>query len=757
MGEAGQRPAGRQIGAYQLVALLGKGGMGEVYRAVDRTLGREVAIKILPEAFMSDPARLARLHREARLLASLNHPNIATVHSLEEADRSCGLVMELVAGQTLAERVAAGALPIDEVLRVCHQIAEALDAAHQKGITHRDIKPANIKVTPHGIVKVLDFGLAKIAAHDEASAALVATETGTAAGVVLGTAPYMSPEQARGRAVDKQTDIWAFGCVLYELLTGRPAFCGETAPDTIAAILGREPNWGALPEATPASVRRLLRRCLEKDTQRRLRDIGDARIELHDALQSAGIGPSASVGGFQSLAVLPFANASSDPEMEYLSDGLTESIILALSSLPQLRVMSRSAVFPYKRRSHEALAVGQALAVDTVLTGKVLQRGETLSISAELVDVEHGWQLWGGQYRRKSADLLAVEEEIANEISEKLRSKLTPEKPELRVRHYTENAAAYHLYLKGRFYAGKRTEEGLQKALHHFRQAIDLDPTYALAYVGLTQAYAPLVVYCHVAPRDAVPKIRAAAQYALDIDPGLTEARTACGGTKAFHEWDVQGGEQEVRAAIALNPTSRWSWQLLAEILTIQCRFAEAADAATRAFDIDPLALNINAFMSMTHYFGRQYDMAIEHGRKTIEMDPSFFPGHFWLGMAHHLNGEFAAAAAALQRAAALSSESSLMVACLGGVFAGWGKKQEAHEILRQLSEVRRRRYVSQVAVAAIWAALGETDRALSCLEDACSDRCYWLLYGLMADARFDPLREEPRFTDLVRRVHASR
>jgi len=747
---------GTRIGAYEILGPLGAGGMGEVYRATDRTLGRDVAIKLLPEPFMADPERRSRLHREARLLASLNHPNIATVHSLEASGGSYALVMELVPGQTLSERVADGALPVDEAVSVCRQIAEALDAAHQQGITHRDIKPANIKVTPRGIVKVLDFGLAKSDAPDQ-NAGFVATETGTREGVVMGTTPYMSPEQARGRAVDKQTDIWAFGCVLYELLAGRRAFAADTVSDTIAAILGSEPDWQALPDRIPASVRRLLRRCLEKDVERRLRDIGDARIELQDALPSAVAGSvAAPIGRVQSLAVLPFVNASGDADMEYLSDGLTESVILVLSTLPQLRVMSRSAVFRYKGYTQGPLAAGLALRVETVLTGKVLLRSETLSISAELVDVEHGWQLWGGQYRRTGADLLAIEEEIANEISAKLRSKLTPEPPKPLVRHYTENIAAYHLYLKGRFYAGKRTEEGLQKALHHFRQAIDLDPTYALAYVGLAQSYAPLVVYCHVGPRDAVPKIRAAARHALDIDPGLTEVGIALAGCRFFHDWNLAGAEAEVRAVIARNPISQWSRQVLAEILTVQCRFAEAADVAAQALELDPLALNVNAFMAMTHYFGRQYDVAVEHGRKTIEMDPSFFPGHFWLGMAHQLKGEWAEAAAALQKATALSSDSTLMLASLGHVWAASGQEREARDILRQLDELRRRRYVSQVAVAAIWVGLDENDRALGCLEEALTDRCYWLLYALLADPRFDRLRHEARFTDLVRRVRVS-
>ena len=310
--------------------------------------------------------------------------------------------------------------------------------------------------------------------------------------------------------------------------------------------------------------------------------------------------------------------------------------------------------------------------------------------------------------------------------------------------------------MKGRYYAGKRTEEGLRKALQLFRQAIELDPTYALAYVGLAQSYSPLVVYGHVTPRDAIPKIRAAAQHALEIDPGLTEVRTALAGARFFHDWELERTEQEVRAVIALNPASRWSLQVLSEMLTVQGRFAEAAEAATHALTADPLALSVNAFMAMTHYFARQYGDAIDHARKTIEMDASFYPGHFWLGMAQQLDGQAEAATAALQTAVALSSGSTLMLACLGGALAAWGKEQQAREILGQLEGMRRRGYVSQVAVAAVWAALAETDRALSALEQAYTDRCYWLLYGLMVDPRFDALRPLPQFADLVRRVRAS-
>jgi eukaryotic-like serine/threonine-protein kinase len=730
--------------------------MGEVYRARDSKLNREVAIKILPAAFASDPERMARFSREAQVLAALNHPNIAAIYSLENR----ALVMELAPGQTLAQRLEGGALPVEEALRICRQIAEALGAAHQKGIIHRDIKPSNIKVTPDGRVKVLDFGLAKIACESQTEDSTTEGTTLTAitqAGVILGTPAYMSPEQVRSEPVDQRTDIWAFGCVLYELLQGRAPFRGASVAEMIASVLKTEPDWRGLPARTPVNVRDLLRRCLQKDTRRRLQDIEEARTQIEGALRAPVVAalpkPDRAVN---SLAVLPFANTSGDPQMEYLSDGLTESIIFSLSQLPQLHVMSRSTVFRFKGRSQEAQEIGQTLGVGVVLTGKVLQRGETLLVSAELVDVENGWQRWGAQYRRKVQDIFAMEEEIAKEISENLRLKLTPEKENLLARRYTDNVEAYHLYLKGRFYWAKRTEEGLLKSIQYFRQAIELDPTYALAYAGVAEGYVPMAVYCHLAPKDACPKATAAANAALEIDPQLSEARTVLGAMMSYYDWDPENAEKELRRAAALDPKYARARQALAENLIISGRFGEAVIEAKRALELDPLALSLNAHMSMTYYFAREYDNAIEHGLRTVDMDPNFFPGYFYMGMAYQMNGHFAEGAAALQQARLLSNNSTLMVASLGGVFAAWGKQEEARNILQELEQLGRRKYVSQVFVAAILACLGEIDPALTCLETAYEDHCTWLPRCLAADGRLDKLRTESRLQRLIHRVSIS-
>ena len=667
--------------------------------------------------------------------------------------------MELVPGQTLAERLVTGALPVEEVLRICGQIAEALGAAHQKGITHRDVKPANIKVTPEGRVKVLDFGLAQVApeAQAETRAEAPTLTAITQAEVILGTPAYMSPEQVRGELVDQRADIWAFGCVLYELLVGQKAFRGASFAEIIACVLKTEPGWQSLPAKTPGKARDLLRHCLQKDLHRRLSDIAEARKDIEEALLvPATARPAEPDRVIDSMAVLPFANVSGDSQMEYLSDGLTESIIFSLSQLPQLRVMSRSAVFRYKGRTEEAQVAGQALGVATVLTGKVLQRGETLLVSAELVDVENGWQLWGAQYRRKVEDIFAMQEDIAREISEKLRLKLAPEKRDLLTRRYTDNVEAYHLYLKGRFYWAKRTEEGLYKGIQYFRQAIELDPTYALAYAGVAEGYVPLAVYCHLAPKDACPKARAAAHAALEIDPTLAEGRTVLGGIISYYDWDLENGEKELRQAVALDPKYPRARQALAENLTIGGRFEEALIEAKRALELDPLALSLNAFMAMTYYFGHEYDKAIEHGLRTVDMDPNFFPGYFYLGMAYQIDGQFPESVAALQQARALSNNSTLIVASLGGALAAWKKQEEARNILQELEQLGRRKYVSQVFVAAILTGLGEIDQALTCLETAYEDRCTWLPRCLTADARLDKLRSESRLKRLIHRVGIS-
>jgi serine/threonine protein kinase/tetratricopeptide (TPR) repeat protein len=745
---------GTTIGAYRILSLLGAGGMGEVYTARDQHLERDVAIKVLPPAFTHDHDRIDRFRREAQLLAALNHPNIATIHGLEEADGVLYLVMELVPGQTLAERLHSGRMPLDETLRVCSQLAEALGAAHQRGIAHRDIKPANIKLTPDGRVKILDFGLAKSA--DEAKTLDAIDEAPTIAvtspGMVLGTPAYMSPEQVRGDAGGTRSDLWAFGCVLYELLAARRAFAAPTTAETVAAVLMTEPDWSALPHETPIAVRDLLRRCLDKNAQSRMQDVKELRSAL-DAASQGGPAAQRTSGpkrAIRSLAVLPFANVSGDPQMDYLGDGLTESLILSLSRLPQLKVTAQSSVFRYRGQSDRAIEIGRTLGVEAVLTGRVMQRGNALRISVELADVE-GWRIWGTQYRRNADDIFAAEEEITREISENLRLTLSREDTQILARRYTENVEAYHLYLKGQFYWGKRTLEGLTKALQYFRQAIECDPTYALAHAGLAEGYIPQGFYCYLPPTEAFPRARAAAEQALAIDPTLSEARSVMASVKADYEWDLDAAERESRAAIERSPNYPRAHQTLAETLSTRGRFSEAIDAIKRGLDLDPLALYMNAAVVMTYYFSRQFEAAIAHGQKALDLDTGFYPAHLFLGLAYQQTGRLPEAVASLERASDLSQRSTMTVAALGAALAESGRSSDASEILRELDAAAGRgRYVSGVWVAAIHAALGDSEQALSSLERARQDRCCWLLRCVRRDARFDTLRNFPRFNALL-------
>jgi serine/threonine protein kinase/tetratricopeptide (TPR) repeat protein len=748
---------GTRLGAYDILAQIGAGGIGEVYQARDRKLERDVAIKVLSRGVAADRVHAARFRREAQMLAAVNHPNIATVFGFEELDDLQCLVMELVPGETLAERLKHGRMPAPEAIRIGAAVAEALESAHRQGITHRDIKAANVKVTPDGRVKVLDFGLAKLATNSEpagdASEAVTLTAM-TRVGDLAGTPAYMSPEQLRGEAVDQRADVWAFGCLMFELVAGRRPFGGASVAEVIASILTVEPAWTHLPVDTPVALRDLLRRCLQKDRSARLADIAQARAELASGTRPAEPRTAEqTAASVRSLAVLPFVNMSGDGQMDYLSDGLTQNITFSLSQLPQLRVMSQSAVARHKGGSDDAVEIGRTLGVPAVVAGRVRQRGGALLISAELMDVATGWQIWGAQYRKPADDIFAIEEDIAREICDALRLKFSPDTQELIARRRAENVEAYHLYLKGRFHWGKRTGDGLAKGLEYFRQAIEVDPTYALAHAGIAEIYVVLTHYCYLDPRQAMPKARAAANRALEIEPEMCEALTVLGAVKANYEWDLAGCERVLRQAIAHDPKYARARQTLAECLITTGRFDEGLAEVERALHIDPLSLHMNAAVVMDCFFTRQYDAGIDHGRRAVDLDVNFFPSHYYLGLICQQAGRLDDAVAHLERARTLSNGCPLVVASLGAALAAAGRADTARGMLRDLDAAARTGYVSPTTIAAVHVALGETVPALDQLDRAFDQRCAWLLRALMGDPRFDPLRGERRFQDLVARV----
>jgi eukaryotic-like serine/threonine-protein kinase len=643
---------GERLGPYEICGPLGAGGMGEVYRAHDAKLDRDVAIKILPEATSSDPERRARFEREARILAALNHPLVAAIYGVEQHGERAALVLELVDGPTLAERLVQGPLPVPEALSVAQQVAEAIGAAHERGIIHRDLKPANIKITPDGRVKVLDFGLAKeIDRRDQdASDRPTRTTMPTRAGTVLGTTAYMSPEQTRGGPMDKRTDIWSFGCVLFEMLTGHAAFGRGTLSDTIAAIIDRAPDWSQLPAGTPERTRRLLARCLEKDPTRRLRDIGEARVDIDETLRPSGGTegrPAARIGGrwrwavgvafaagviglalvnadrlravltgspgsgrITSLAVLPFTNVSGGADLDYESDGITDRIIDQLSQLPDLKVMSHRSAFLFKGKDVDAKEVGRQLGVAAVLTGRVKTRNDIVTIDLELVDARDDSHLWGEEYVRHASELITLHSEIPVAIAERLGGRLPGALKARLTRQQTENVDAYRLYLQGRQAEERWTGEGSKAALAYFQQAIAIDPRYALAYSGMADVYL-IGTDVGVSAAEAVRVAREAVTKALALDPMLGEAHASRAQLLFNADWNFPEADREFRRAIELSPSHIEGHHMYSHFLLAVGRIDESLVESRKLLELDPVSPWSLGHLGFHQLVAHQYDDAI--------------------------------------------------------------------------------------------------------------------------------------------------
>jgi serine/threonine-protein kinase len=820
------------ISHYRILSKLGAGGMGEVYLAEDLSLGRRVALKLLPAKFTQDPERVRRFEQEARAASATSHPNILTIYEIGQVETETGVLhfmaMEYVEGQTLRQRLKQG-LKLDETIEIAIQIASALAAAHSVGITHRDIKPENIMLRRDGYVKILDFGLAKLTetaflrgsdpsvtyaeSIDDAKdryATLMQESTleapkETSPGVILGTVSYMSPEQARGLKVDTRTDIFSFGITLYEMIAGRSPFEGKTTADMMVSILDRHPiPISRYVRNLPAELERIIFKSLVKDRDRRYqlaeamltdirrlqrqmmldaawdqttelspdelaasrrqssrdsgRDSGSKdseRTSSGSARTSSGRSTSGSQRApLDSLAVLPFFTTSGDPNAAYLAEGIPESLIINLSRLSELRVMAWSTVVRFRGREVDALEIGRDLGVRAIFAGRMYQFGEDLVIKTELVDVNDGSQLWGAQYRRKLDDLGAIEQELSLEICERLRLRLNEEERRRLAKRYTENAAAYQAYLKGRYYWNQRTAKALRKAIENFEEAIKLDDCYALAYAGLADCYCLVSIYGGAPPKAVMPRAKTAAIKALEIDDGLAETHTSLAVALVWFDWDWEASEREFKRAIELNPhyavAHHWYGSVL---LSAQGRFDEALASERRALELEPLSLVINSNLGFICYQASRFDEAIEHLQRTLDMDDGFVYARFHLGLCHAHRGEYDMAIAELRLAIEQAGgRGALIQAALGYAYAVAGMRDEALGILAQLQTIPMNRDVSPFYLAMIHAGLDEKEQALKWLESACEERYNWMVW-LGVEPMFANLRGAPQFEAMLRKI----
>ena len=830
-------PTGTQLGRYEIRAKIGEGGMGEVYLAQDKKLGRKVALKILPAEVASNQERMGRFVQEAKAAAQLNHPNIAHVYEIDEADGRHFIAMEFIDGETMRECILGKQTDLRKLLRYLQHVAEGLAKSHAAGIVHRDLKPDNIMITRDGHAKILDFGLAKLiepqgqkSEGEGELASEVDTVLQSTPGVIRGTAGYMSPEQARGktREIDHRSDIFSFGCILYEATTGRRAFEGKDALDSQHKIVyAPTPLIKEANPTAPDELQRIVRRCLAKDPEERYQTIKEVVIELKDVrreLEGAGFDTTvppfsgtmttsaldtatdarqsfsatgstpptslstrassaeyivtgikqhklasivavvalvvAIVGiaaylrarssevAIESIAVLPFVNESGDANTDYLSDGITESLINSFSQIAGLRIVPRSTVFRYKGQQLDPQEIGRKLGVRAVLMGRIVQHGDTVNIQTELIDVEKNSQLWGEQYNRKLADIQAVQGEISAQILERLRLKLSNEEQQ-HPKKYSPPPEAYQAYLKGRYYFFQHQEESYKKAIDSFNQAISLAPTYAQAYAGLASVYAE-ISSSYVPPTEAMPKAKEAVKSALALDSSLAEAHVALAEVYWWGDWNFSAAEQELKQAIQLSPNDPMIHIEYGNFLARLGRSDEAMALSNKALQLDSISPFVNGNLASILYFTRQSDRLIEQANKMLEMDRSSNVAHTWLGRAYMQKKLYDQAIPELQKS--VDPQSGDGLAQLGFSYAMAGRKAEALKTLADLEALANRRYSSPVRIACIYIGLGDKERAFEWLEKGYAGRSDHLTQ-LKTDPMFDSLRTDLRFADLLRRI----
>ena len=793
---------GTTISHYEVLALLGEGGMGAVYRARDLQLGRQVAITRLLPSERGSAERKGRFLQEARATSALNHPNIVTIHDVLEDPAGDCIVMEFVRGQTVASLIAGGRIPVVDTLRIGVQIADALAAAHGIGIVHRDLKPANVMITPEGLAKVLDFGLAKV--DGQGALALGDADTTmsiqfegprTTEGSIVGTIAYMSPEQAQGRSVDARSDIFSFGCVLYEMLTGDHPFRGSSGLEILAAVLRDTPrDLSSCGVFVPVEVQEILTRAMRKDAAERFQSMSEVKNALEDiyiAMRAAGLGPASIMArqafqqsvvhsvsapdatpvhlrsavhlptGKPSIAVLPFLNLSSDKENEYFSDGLAEEVINALTHVEGLRVTARTSAFAFRDARQDIRQIGETLKVSSVLEGSVRKSGNRVRISVQLISALDGANLWSERYDREMTDVFEIQDEISQAIVAKLRVKLSESSADLErstvrvppVKRYTENLAAYDAYLKGRFELYKMTREGLDAGKQLFEEAIRLDSRYALPWEGLAHCLYSEGFLGFAAPADTMPRAKAAILRAIELDDAIAESHATLAVILAIYDWDWAASEQEFLRSIQLNGSSPVSRDCYAfYYLRPTGRLDEAVAELKHALSLDPLSILYRVHLGFLYYLKREFDLSIAQFGKVVEMNPGYYLAHAMMGTSNAVLGNFDESFACYARARQADADSKFLDSLEAMTLAKAGRRAEAVALLRKIDRKAASDYVSPVSISYGHAALGDKTAAFEDLEHAVTARDPNIL-GLKCNPLFDSLRSDPRYEGLLRRM----
>jgi eukaryotic-like serine/threonine-protein kinase len=779
---------GRTISHYRIIEMVGAGGMGVVYRAHDEHLDRDVALKFLPPGALGDEDARKRFRTEALILAKLNHPNIATIHEFVTQDGTEFLVMEYLSGKSLAQERAGEAWPEKQLVVLSSQIAQALQEAHERGVIHRDLKPGNVMITPKGLAKVLDFGLA---GHCRPVSETTTIDGRVEPRFVAGTEPYMAPEQLLGDSMDARTDVYGLGALMYQLATGQRPFRDEISARLTDAILHQPPAMvRSLNDGVSPELERIIMKCLEKEPENRYQSAKELDVDLrrmqmpsssgvivgttppkfskhtkiaaplgfailllvgiwfgvrHRNKIAAGSGPLQ----IQSVAVLPLENLSGDPEQDYFAEGMTEELITQLAQIGALRVISRTSVMPYQGSRKPLSEIAKELGVDAVVEGSVMRSGDRVRINAKLIQASTDKSLWAKGYDRDLTDVLNLQAEVARDIAQEIRVELTPQEQSRLASSARVSPEAHDAYLKGRYHWNKDTEQQFRQAEKYFQQAIEIDPNYAASYSGLADYY---WATNELAPQIAMPKAKENALKALAIDDSLSSAHTTLADVKFYADWDWPGAEMEYKRAVELNPNDSEAHRMYSVFLSAMGRSDDALVEMRIAQNLDPVSFLTSSSLGWTFYFGRQFDRAIDQCQKTLELEPNDIGAHSCLGYSFMAKKEFARAVAEFKKAADLSGEEPLRIEGLGIAYGFAGQKEEARRLLAELQAKSTLHYVPPYFLASVHAGLGENDKAFALLEKGYNERDAYLTW-LKVEPALDPLRSDPRFHVLLQRV----